>query len=158
MHLFLICSFFVLSKTSSRKLLQNASLKCHMLLASPICCTVPFLFLSFFPFLFCFILLIFFIFFFVIEVVLSLFTGCCEKYHTSDCFYQCNYISCVYFGNLKACLGMQQNSKQLSDVSEISSRSHMVVEAYIIYHLTITNRLNLALSFFVLMHNFFFNV
>jgi hypothetical protein len=64
----------------------------------------------------------------------------------------------VYFGNLKACLRMQQNSKQLSDVSEISSRSHMVVEAYIIYHLTITNRLNLALSFFVLMHNFFFNV
>lgn len=119
----------------------------------------PFSFSFFFslPFLF-FSSYFFYFLFFVIEVVLSLFTGCCEKYHTSDCFYQCNYISCVYFGNLKACLGMQQNSKQLSDVSEISSRSHMVVEEYIIYHLTITNRLNLALSFFVLMHNFFFNV
>lgn len=153
MHLFLICSFFSYLKppVGSSYKMPHWSVPYYWLYL--------FVAMSFFFFPSFFVLFfLFFYFLFVIEVVLSLFTGCCEKHHTSDCFYQCNYISCVYFGNLEACLGMQQNSEQLSDVSEISSRSHMVVEAYIIHHLTITNRLNLALSFFVMMHNVFFNV
>ena len=147
-----ICLFF-LSKTSGRKLLQNASLKCQ--LASPICCTIVLLFFLF-P-----------LHFFCDSASSFLLTGCCEKHHTSYCFHQCNYISCVYVGNLEACIRMQQNSKQLSYVCGILLDFALFWNfilslcggrLFIINHITITNRLNLFLSFFAMKNNFFFNV